>query len=278
MNIFRKVPDNFFLNFIFSSIIAFKYSIVDKYYLIKGRLLLKQKKNQSKLVSVLIPTYNRCPILLERAIPSILAQTYKNFEIIIIDDGSEDDTYETVKSLNHSQIKIFKNSRKDYRYPNKALYHWFAGGVSALNYGWQFCSGDYIARIDDDDIWTETHIEKLLNFLEETNSEFVYSHILAKMSQDEKEKVITNQPDPLGNTCTWLFKSYLKNFKINIHCWRKNNNRVFDVDVQNRMFKAGVRISYLNEVTALYYPRPGENFAGSLAYIDNAKMIESKNK
>ena len=96
------------------------------------------------------------------------------------------------------------------------------------------------------------------------------------MTATGKEEIITNFPDPLGNTCTWFFKSRLKYFKLNIHCWRKKKNRVFDVDVHNRFFNAGVRIGYLKEVTAIYLPRPNEEFAGSKAYITNPEEIESK--
>lgn len=271
----RKLPDKPFFNNLVAIVIKFKFMILDRVYLNIGRLTYKGYKNDSlPLVSVLIPTYNRCSILLERALPSILSQTYQNFEIIIVDDGSQDNTFETLIALNNPKIKVISNSRFAYRYPNKALYHWFAGGVSALNCGLKHCKGNYIARIDDDDIWTDTHIENLMGFLERTDSEFVYSHILAKMTQSSKEEVITNNPDPLGNTCTWFFKSYLKNFKINIHCWRKTQNRVFDVDVHDRMFKAGVKINYLEEVTAIYLPRPGEEFAGSQAYITNSLKIE----
>jgi len=273
----RRLPDNKFFNTIVSAIIAVKFAILDKFYLYQGRINKNEPQNPG-LVSVLIPTYNRCQILLERALPSVLSQTYLNYEIIIVDDGSSDKTHETILALNNPKIKIIRNSRTSFRYPNKALYHWFAGGVSALNCGLKHCMGEFIARIDDDDIWTETHLEKLTEFLKENNFEFVYSHILAKMSSSGEEEIITNSPDPLGNTCTWLFRGYLKNFKINIHCWRKKYNRVFDVDVHNRMFKAGARIGYLPEVTAIYLPRPGEEFAGSKAYITNASSIEESHK
>lgn len=270
----KYLPDNKVVNAIVSAIIFLKFAFLDRFYLNWGRLTDNSSKTNPGLVSVLIPTYNRCQILLERALPSVLSQTYQNFEIVIVDDGSRDNTYETIKALNNPKINILRNSRKSYRYPNKALYHWFTGGVSALNKGLPHCKGEYIARIDDDDMWTEDHLSRLLIFLKVTKSEFVYSHILAKMSISEEEEVITNVPDRLGNTCTWFFKSYLKNFKTNIHCWRKSRNRVFDVDVHNRMFKAGVKINYLEEVTAIYLPRPGEEFAGSQAYIQNSLKVE----
>ena len=271
----RKLPDKPFFNVIISAIVQLKYSISDKFYLLVSRVGIVEKCEPG-LVSVLIPTYNRVDILFERAIQSVLKQTYQNFEIIIVDDGSNDGTYDRLIKFNHPKIKVFKNSRTKYRYPNKAIYHWFTGGVSALNHGLKYCKGQYIARIDDDDMWTEDHIEKLLLFLEKNNYEFVYSHLKAKMTATGKEEIITNFPDPLGNTCTWFFKSYLKYFKLNIHCWRKKKNRVFDVDVHDRYFKAGVRIGYLKEVTAIYLPRPNEEFAGSKAYIANSEEIESK--
>jgi glycosyltransferase involved in cell wall biosynthesis len=271
----RHLPDNRFFNFIVSKVIGLKFSVTDKVHLHISRLGFLQNYKPG-LVSVLIPTYNRVDILFERAIKSVLAQTYQNFEIIIIDDGSNDDTFDRVIKFNHPKIKIYKNSRTKYRYPNKAIYHWFAGPVSALNFGLKFCIGQYIARIDDDDIWTEDHLIKLLSFLEKNQYEFVYSHLKVKMSISEEESIITNEPDPLGNTCTWLYKSHLKNFKINIHCWRKTKNRVNDVDVHDRFFKAGVKIGYLNEVTSIYSPRPNEEFAGSKAYIANSEEIELK--
>lgn len=271
----RRLPDKPFFNITISALIWLKFSILDKLFLYLSRLGIGQNYEPG-LVSILIPTYNRKNILFDRAIQSVLKQTYLDIEIIIVDDGSTDGTFDSLIEFNHPKIKVYKNSRSKYRYPNKAIYHWFAGGVSALNHGLKYCRGQYIARIDDDDMWTEDHIEKLLFFLEKNNYEFVYSHLKAKMTATSKEEIITNFPDPLGNTCTWFFKSYLRYFKLNIHCWRKKKNRVFDVDVHNRFFNAGVRIGYLEEVTAIYLPRPNEEFAGSKAYITNSEEIESK--
>jgi glycosyltransferase involved in cell wall biosynthesis len=271
----RRLPDEPIYNSAISNLISLKFSIIDFFSLNISRLGIGENY-KSGLVSVLIPTYNRKNILFERAIKSVLNQTYQDFEIIIVDDGSSDGTYDKLIEFNHPKIKVIKNSRSRYRYPNKAIYHWFTGGVSALNRGLKYCQGQYIARIDDDDIWTEDHIEKLLSFLEKNQYEFVYSHLKAKMTASGNEEIITNYPDPLGNTCTWFFKSYLKHFKLNIHCWRKKKNRVFDVDVHDRYFKAGVRIGYLKEVTAIYLPRPNEEFAGSKAYIANSEEIELK--
>lgn len=63
-------------------------------------------ENEEPLVSVLIPTYNRAKILVERTIPSVLKQTYQNFEIIIVGDHCADDQVEILNNLNDKRIKF----------------------------------------------------------------------------------------------------------------------------------------------------------------------------
>jgi glycosyltransferase involved in cell wall biosynthesis len=105
------------------------------------------------LVSVVMPVHNGA-LYLSDAIKSILSQTYRHFEFIIINDGSSDDTESIVKSFNDSRIK----------------YHVFTkqqGIVSALNYGLTLAKGDFIARMDADDISLKhrlaKQVDKLLN-------------------------------------------------------------------------------------------------------------------
>ncbi|SHN09801.1 glycosyltransferase [Polaribacter sp. KT 15] len=103
----------------------------------------------NKLVSVVIPTYNREKYL-EEAIVSVIDQTYKNFEIIIIDDGSD---YKYVESI----CKKFENC---YYYYKKN------GGLSsARNYGIKKAKGSYIAFLDDDDFWRKDKLEKQVAIL-----------------------------------------------------------------------------------------------------------------
>ena len=74
----------------------------------------------------------------------------------------------------------------------------------------------------------------------------------------------------VGGTQTWVYRSYLKMFKYNRQCWRNRANRVNDTDLQYRMYRAGVRMGYLNEVHAHVLPRPGETKIGLAAYIGDA--------
>lgn len=99
------------------------------------------------MVSVVIPTHNRVD-LLPRAIESVLNQTYKDIELIVVSDGSTDGTDELMaKYANDSRIKYI-----NYK-PAK-------GGNYARNSGFDAASGDYVAFLDDDDEWLPPKIEK----------------------------------------------------------------------------------------------------------------------
>jgi glycosyltransferase involved in cell wall biosynthesis len=97
-------------------------------------------------LSVIIPTYNRAH-LVGRAIQSVLDQTYQDFELIIVDDGSTDNTEEVVKSFNDKRVRYIKHER------NK--------GVSAArNTGIKATRSKYIAFQDSDDIWQPEKLKK----------------------------------------------------------------------------------------------------------------------
>ncbi|MEA2104055.1 MAG: glycosyltransferase family A protein [Candidatus Cloacimonadota bacterium] len=111
-----------------------------------------------KKVSVIIPTYN-CPYLGE-AIESVLTQTYKNIEIIIVDDGT----------TNNLKISLEK-----YKNRIKYLYQENSGPAAARNLGMKNATGDYIAFLDADDIWLPEKVEKQLAIFEE-NSDFGFAY------------------------------------------------------------------------------------------------------
>lgn len=113
--------------------------------------------NNSKKISVLMPVYNTKEEFLRTAIESILNQTYSNFEFIIINDGSTNNAEDVILSYKDERIVYLKQENK--------------GIVSALNNGWDKASGEYIARMDSDDISLSERFEKQIEFLE-NNSEY----------------------------------------------------------------------------------------------------------
>lgn len=269
-------------------------------YAIKEPLILKILRfkyesqyldvQEDPLVTVYVPTYNRAEILMARAVPTALAQTYKNFELLIIGDHCTDKTEEYVRSIKDHRVRFYNIPERGYRYPPTAENHWLAGPVVAANKGLELSKGKWIARLDDDDTWTPDHIEALLRFAQKYNYEFVSAQCVeercGKQRVDKgvgaRDPYYTRRnravrgPNPLiGGTSTWLFRSYLRFIKYNINCWRKSWNRVNDIDYSLRIFKAGVRMGFLPEVTAFVIPRPGEDTIGLDAYkVDAEKTLD----
>ena len=100
------------------------------------------------IVSVIIPTYNRGYII-SRAINSVLAQTCRDFELIIVDDCSTDNTKEVVSKFDDQRIRYIRHEKN-------------RGVAAALNTGISVCRGEYITFLDDDDEWLPSKIDEQL--------------------------------------------------------------------------------------------------------------------
>lgn len=224
---------------------------------------------ETPLVSAYVPTYNRAELLVERALSSMLAQTYENIEIVVIGDCCTDDTAERVAALNDRRVRFHNIPKRTRRYPESAENHWLAGPVVAANTALRMLSGKWIARNDDDDIWTPDHVEVLLRHAQRRDLEFVSGAY--ECERDGRRHVCSpaDEVPPIGGTQTWLYRSYLKFFRYNIDCWRKSWNRVNDTDIQDRFHKAGVRMGYVDRVVCRVLPRPGEETIGLDAYRRN---------
>ncbi len=134
-----------------------------------------QRKNLK--VSVVIPTYNRS-LLVQKAIKSVLSQTKPPYEIIVVDDGSRDDT-----------LSVLKN------YPVKVLHQENRGVSSARNLGIKKSTGDVIAFLDSDDEWKE---DKLKNQLTLHKEGYKFSHteeIWIRGDKELKQKLHHKKPE-----------------------------------------------------------------------------------
>lgn len=116
--------------------------------------------NLNNTVSVVIPTYNCADFILE-AINSVICQTYSNIELIIVDDGSTDETSLILLPYVNSNKIIY-------------IYQDNAGPAAARNRGISIASGDYIAFLDSDDVWHKTFVEKLYNTINNSSFGLVY--------------------------------------------------------------------------------------------------------
>lgn len=105
-------------------------------------------------VSVIMPVFNTREEYLREAIESILNQTYGDFEFLIIDDGSTNNSAEVIHSYSDERIKYIKNERN-------------LGIIKSLNRGFELMQGEYMARTDSDDISLPDRLEKQVKFLDE---------------------------------------------------------------------------------------------------------------
>ncbi len=217
---------------------------------------------ETPLVSVVIPTWNRCRILVERTLPSVLSQTYKNIEIIIVGDCCTDETEALVKSINDPRIH-FINLPKRGNYPKGREALWQVAGSVPKNKALELCQGKWIAPLDDDDVFTMNHIEILLRYAQKNNLEFAYGRLKVEVSPGVwKEKGVANQRMSMQNSTT-IFRSYIKLFRADINSWRIGMTGDYQRTVRCR--EAGVRIGYLNKVVSIMPLRPGQTRMGLIA-------------
>lgn len=104
-------------------------------------------------ISIILPTYNRAN-LLKRAVKSVLTQTYQNFELIIVDDGSTDDTFEAVDQFHDARIRYIRCDQN-------------RGAAGARNQGIQKAKYSYIAFQDSDDVWKPEKLAKQIEMLKQ---------------------------------------------------------------------------------------------------------------
>jgi glycosyltransferase involved in cell wall biosynthesis len=131
-------------------------------------------KNNSPKVSIILPTYNRAHII-EKAIQSVLNQTYQDFEIIIIDDGSKDDTKKIIRGFQEKDNRI-----KYIRFEENK------GAAAARNAGIKMSKGEYITFQDSDDEWVIDKLEKQMKIIETSSENIVVYCGFWRIDGDEK--------------------------------------------------------------------------------------------
>ena len=208
---------------------------------------------QQPIISIIVPCYNSEPYL-DRFFKSILNQTFKDFELIIVNDASTDQTGKICENIaaQYEFVKVFHNERN--------------GGLSvARNVGLNHVAGSYISFIDPDDAIDAAFLEKMYDFSEENKCDIV----VCEMSKIYKNKPIgniifeyqTKVPDKKivmqdlfdekigSHACNRLFKKTLMETK------RFTPGRVYgeDIAIMHEIFDEANRIGFIAEPLYLYY-------------------------
>lgn len=205
-------------------------------------------------VSVIIPTYNRAN-LLPRAIKSVLNQTYKDFELIIVDDGSTDNTKKVVEEFQKKDPRI------------KYIWQKNSGGEARpRNMGIRHSKGEYIAFLDSDDEWLPEKLEKqvkLLNGDKKTGLVYTNAKILRNSKYSEKtifelinpkrgiiyKDLFLNRDRHFIPTLTVIVR---KNIFEKVGYFDEKLKFAPDYDLWLRIAKH-TYVDYIDEVLAIYY-------------------------
>ena len=144
------------------------------------------------LVSVIIPAYNREKTIRD-SIFSVLEQSYKNIEVLVVDDMSTDGTVEVIKSIHDDRVRLICHEKN-------------RGACAARNTGVKGAKGTFIAFNDSDDLWRPDKLEKQMIAFEERNADVVFCK-LERHNYDYGEKVFPNLKEGFVDYITLAVKS-----------------------------------------------------------------------
>ncbi|WP_449398447.1 glycosyltransferase family 2 protein [Chryseobacterium wanjuense] len=234
------------------------------------------------MISVVIPLYNKEKYIQE-TIRKVLNQTYQNFEIVVINDGSKDRSPEIVNEIDDPRIKLINKQN---------------GGVSsARNLGIEKAQYEYIAFLDADDEWLPNHLEEIHNLINEykdsadvfvTNFSRKYStgENINNRKPDELSKglvkdyfKIVNKKGLIHTSCVCVSKSAL--LKVNLFDERLSKGE--DIDLWLKLSKE-FGIAYSPVITELYLQEAENNsrvksdISKSLIYYLNFSTVKSENE
>ena len=178
----------------------------------------------NKLISIIVPVYN-AERYLDRCINSLINQTYKNIEIILINDGSSDRSGEICNEYSAKDERIIAIHKKN------------EGVSSARNVGLEYAKGEYIAFCDADDWIEEDMYEILANLIDSSNSQLVFCHF----STDETIKTETNYDNTIISK-EYAIELILSDEKIAGYLWNKLFSRTLIYGNEKLLFEKDIHI------------------------------------
>lgn len=228
--------------------------------------------NNTPLFSVVIPTYNRENII-KKAIDSVLSQSFQDFEIIIIDNGSTDNTKQFIKSYSHAKINYFCQIGS-------------GSPASPRNAGIRNSSAPWVCFLDSDDYWLPNKLEVLNQAIEANKEADVFYHYEIMLNQNTgKETVLSHHRrldnmykdmlengNQLSTSATTIRKSFLNDHQLFF-----NENHDFDIvedyDLWLRVANKKAEFFLIKEVLGVYVVN-GQNLISDWSlYMTNLKNL-----
>lgn len=203
------------------------------------------------LVSVCIATYANTEPLLERTIPSVLAQTYERFELIIVGDHASPEHARAIESVADERVR-FVNLPVRGPYPEPPE-RWYVAGGPPSNEAHRLAQGDWICLLDDDDAFTPDHIEMLLGAARARDLELCYGRV-REHHPDGGEDLLLSFPPQYG---TITLQASIMHAQMRFIC-AELGDALFgiagDWSRVRRMLRIGVRMGMIDDVVAELWP------------------------
>jgi hypothetical protein len=136
------------------------------------------------LVTVRIPTFGAVELLIERAIPSVLAGAYQNIELLVCSDGPQPHARAAVEAVEDPRVRYLELPERPL-YPSVPMSFWRVAGSAAVNALLDEARGDLIAPLDHDDAFTVDHIPVLLDMLRRQNADMAYAMAMTEWDNGE---------------------------------------------------------------------------------------------
>jgi Glycosyl transferase family 2 len=204
------------------------------------------------LVSVIIPTYLNHELLVTRAIPSALGQTYRHIEIVVVGDAAPEATAQAIERLDDARVR-YENLTVRAPYPEDQAEFWRVAGTAPWNAAWALARGVWIAPLNDDDSFRPEHVELLLAAARRRRSEVSYGAI-AQQHPDGETKILNSWPPELGK---FGWQAALVHAGLGFMPMQLGSGALGvpgDWSLCRRMRRAGVRFGNIDDVVVDYYP------------------------
>ena len=199
----------------------------------------KEYKTTGAKISVITPTYNRSDLLVD-AIKSVQAQSYDNWEMLVVGDHCTDDTEKVVTQFNDPRVKFFNLEK-----------HAGGYGGASRNFGISVAEGDWLAYLDDDNRYKPGHLSAMYTTAMEKEALLVYCSTELRSWFDPQYHVVRSSPAPRlarvdtseimhhkSVSETWDYLAYTQDWKY-----------------FNTLLRKGVKWAHSNDVTLIYYKK-----------------------
>jgi glycosyltransferase involved in cell wall biosynthesis len=218
--------------------------------------------------SIIVPTFNRSS-LINFAIESILKQTYSNWDLIVVDDGSTDNTREIVHRYVQDDSRI------------KYIYQENAERCVARNNGINNASGEYICFLDSDDYFLNNRLELLAKTIETSNVKEAVFYTAIRFEEKGIELFVKDPGPVVGNVFDFLYKAVIGTPQLCIsksilmkHHFDRNYTVGEDYELLNRIAKEDPVIYLPNQTTVVACEHEGRTADLSHSYIKHIEMLE----